>query len=69
MGVDFGWIGNPNCKSKCPNDCPSKTWKYWKGKTGGKGRWYVDTQLEIKGNNLIMTSQLSRFISTYNRFM
>ena len=52
FGVDFGWIGHPSCKSKCPTDCTAKTWKYWRGKTGGKGRWYFDTKLSITGNKI-----------------
>ena len=49
IGKDFGWIGNPNCRSSCPSSCADKTWVYWHGITGGEGVWKQDHTLRVDG--------------------
>ena len=50
VGKNFGWIGHSNCSEQCPTSCENEKWKYWKGVTGGDGKWDSDELLRIDGN-------------------
>ena len=53
--MDYGWIGNKPCDSKCPNQCEKKTWQFWKKDKKGKEKWKFDPTIEIAGNIFIIT--------------
>ena len=56
LEVDYGWIGNTICDSKCPSQCEKKTWQFYTEGKNGKGKWKSDPSLEIAGNIFIITA-------------